>query len=93
MANLRKKVQQSGMALHALDLLKPSVSDTRKKSNLIGLMIREGSIALVHIDKTVFKKTDKEKIIVANKRKMHNAALRELGLNPKKILNHSPISS
>lgn len=58
-----------------------------QKTNLIGLMIREGLISFVRIDRTVFKKTDEEKIKLQNVRNQHNRAVRKLGYNPRKTFN------
>jgi hypothetical protein len=63
-----------------------------QSGNLIGTMIREGSISFVRIDKTVFVKNKAEKLKVKNIRNSHNRETRKMGYDPKKTLNPPGIS-
>lgn len=58
-----------------------------QQGNLIGLMIREGLISFVRIDRSVFAKTAAEKLKVRNIASAHNRAVRKLGYDPKKVFN------
>lgn len=62
------------------------------QGNLIGLMVREGLISFVRIDRSVFIKTATEKLKVRNIANSHNRAIRKLGYNPKKIFNPKGIA-
>ena len=57
------------------------------QKNLIGLMVREGLITFVRIDRSVFEKTSKEKANLKKIRNDHNKQVRNLGYNPKKTFN------
>lgn len=62
------------------------------KSNLIGLMVSEGLISFVRIDRSVFQKTATEKLKVRAITQAHNRAVKKLGCNPKKVFNPKGIS-
>lgn len=57
--------------------------------NLIGMLVREGQIAFVQIDRAVFKKSNDDRLRVKIIRNAHNKAVRDLGFNPKKTFNPS----
>jgi hypothetical protein len=59
--------------------------------NRIGQMVREGEISFVHIDRSVFQKTEAEKKATWRAKKNHQRALRKLGVNPEKVFNHKDI--
>lgn len=66
--------------------------DTMPKSkygpiNGIGTLVREGEIQLVRIDRTVFEKTERERVALRNIQSQHKRKLKRAGYNPQKQLN------
>ena len=57
------------------------------KKNLIGLMVSEGLISFVKIDRSVFKKTPKERIEVQHIKNAHQRDIKRLGADPRKTFN------